>query len=80
MLQPNINIKLHIVAPIARQEKVCREIKRPVFSFLGGRPLSELCTYLSYDSIKEIAESKFLAHLKDEVIEEYEQSAGGDGL
>ena len=33
-LQPNMNIKLHIVAPVAKREKVFQEIRRPVFSLL----------------------------------------------
>lgn len=33
-LQPNMQIRLHIVAPEERREKVLREIKRPVFSLL----------------------------------------------
>jgi len=32
-LQPNMDIKLHIVAPEARREKVFQEIRRPVFLF-----------------------------------------------
>jgi hypothetical protein len=74
-LQPNINIKLHIVAPELKHDKVMQEIQRPVFALLEGRPLSEMCTFLSYDSIKQIAESKHLAHLSDSVIEDYEQKA-----
>lgn len=74
-LQPNINIKLHIVAPVTKRDKVIQEIQRPVFSLLDACPLSEMCTYLSYDSIKDIAESKHLAHLSDKVIEDYEESA-----
>lgn len=74
-LQPNINIKLHIVAPELKHDKVMQEIQRPVFALLEGRPLSEICTFLSYDSIKQIAESKHLAHLSDSVIEDYEQKA-----
>jgi len=74
-LQPNINIKLHIVAPAEKREKVLQEIQRPVFSLLEGRALAEMCTYLSYDRINEIGELKHLAHLSDKVIEEYEESA-----
>src|SRR6185436_2015173 len=33
-LQPNMDIKLHIVAPVAKREKVFQEIRRPVFSLL----------------------------------------------
>lgn len=74
-LQPNINIKLHIVAPAERLEKVLQEILRPVFSLLEGRALSQMCTFISYDSIREISELKHLAHLSDGVLEDYEESA-----
>jgi len=74
-LQPNINIKLHIVAPIEKRDKVLQEIRRPVFSLLEGRALSEMCTYLSYDQIKEIGELKHLEHLSDKVIDDYEDEA-----
>jgi hypothetical protein len=74
-LQPNINIKLHIVAPTAKRDKVMQEIMRPVFSLLEGRALSEICTYLSYDTIKEIGDLKHLSHLSDKVIDDYEEFA-----
>lgn len=74
-LQPNINIKLHIVAPVEKREKVLQEIRRPVFSLLEGRALAEMCTYLSYDNIKEIGDLKHLAHLSDKVIEDFEEGA-----
>ncbi len=70
-LQPNMDIKLHIVAPSSRKEKVLQEIKRPVFSLLERAPLAELCTYISYDSLKELAQQKHLAHLSDSVLDEY---------
>jgi hypothetical protein len=72
-LQPNMNIKLHIVAPYARRDKVFQEIQRPVFSLLDEAPLSERCTYLSYDSIQEIAALKHLGHLSDSVLDEYSE-------
>lgn len=74
-LQPNIHIKLHIVAPAEKREKVLQEIQRPVFSLLEGRALSEMCTYLSYDNAKEIGNLKHLTHMSDEVIEAYEEAA-----
>jgi hypothetical protein len=55
-LLPDINVTLHIVASIARQTKVLQEINRPVFAMVGSRPLSEMCTFLSYDHIREISE------------------------
>lgn len=74
-LQPNMDIRLHIVAPEARKEKVFDEIRRPVFSLLEGKPLSARCTFLSYDAIRELAELKHLEHLSDSVVEEYEEGA-----
>ncbi len=77
-LQPNINIKLHIVADESRHDKVLQEIRRPVFSLLEGRALSEMCTYLSYDSIRTISELDHLSRMLDGVIEDYEDKASTD--
>lgn len=74
-LQPNMNIKVHIVAPYSRRDKVFQEIQRPVFSLLEEGPLSEKCTYLSYDSIEDIMKEKHLAHLSDSVLDEYTEEA-----
>lgn len=74
-LQPNMDIKLHIVAPESRKEKVFREILRPVFSLLEKGPLSETCTYISYDSVNEIAKLKHLPYLSDAVLDEYGEDA-----
>lgn len=74
-LQPNMDIRLHIVAPTSRRDKVFQEIRRPVFSLLDRGPLSESCTYLSYESIRELAEQPHLEHLSDSVLDEYEEDA-----
>lgn len=74
-LQPNMEIKLHIVAPSAKREKVFSEIRRPVFSLLEKGPLADSCTYLSYDSLHELAAQKHLAHLSDSVLDEYAEEA-----
>ncbi|HEX2912867.1 MAG TPA: EVE domain-containing protein [Chloroflexia bacterium] len=74
-LQPNMDIKLHIVAPLVRREKVFQEIRRPVFSLLEKGPLSESCTYISYDSLKELSQLKHLAHLSESVLDEYSEEA-----
>jgi predicted RNA-binding protein len=73
-LQPNINIKLHIVAPANRRRKVFEELQRPVFSRLEGGPLTESCTYISYDSINDLAGQRHLGQLRDTVLEEYAES------
>jgi len=72
-LQPNMDIRLHIVTPIERREKVFAEIQRPVFSLLEKGPLSEFCTYLSYDSIRDLFNQKYLHRLSDSVLEDYEE-------
>jgi hypothetical protein len=72
-LQPNINIHAHIVAPQERRDKVFSEITRPVFNTLEKGALSKSCTFLSYDAIEEIASQKTLKHLRDSVIDEYEE-------
>lgn len=74
-LQPNMDIKLHIVAPSPKRERVFQEIRRPVFSLLEKGPLADSCTYLSYDSLKELAAQKHLAHLSDTVLDEYVEEA-----
>jgi hypothetical protein len=74
-LQPNMAIKLHIVAPVDRREKVFSEIRRPVFSLLEKGPLAESCTYLSYDSLRELSTQKHLAHLSDSVLDDYAEEA-----
>jgi hypothetical protein len=74
-MQPNITIKLHIVAPTSRREKVFQEIGRPVFAALGGRALSEICTFLSYESLTDLHEQKHLERLSDKVLEDYEDKS-----
>jgi hypothetical protein len=73
-LQPNTNIRLHIVAPDVKRDKVFQEINRPVFS-LADRPLRGLCTFLSYDSVRELADNPFLTRLRDGVLDDYQEIA-----
>ena len=74
-MAPNLSIRLHIVAPIARREKVFSEIKRPVFSLLEGHALSEICSFLSYDSVLDLHEHQHLEYLPDRVLDDYEEKA-----
>lgn len=74
-LQPNMDIKLHIVAPETRKQKVFIEILRPVFSLLERAPLSESCTFLSYDSVEELLQLKHIDHISDSVLDEYSEEA-----
>jgi hypothetical protein len=73
-LQPNMDIKLHLVAPTNRKDKVFEELQRPVFSLLERGPLAESCTFISYDSLYELAKQKHLSHLSDSVLEDYVES------
>ena len=74
-LQPNMDIRLHIVAPDDRRDSVLREIRRPVFSLLDRGPLYEQCSFLSYDSVNALSEVEYLSHMSDSVISEYEDFA-----
>lgn len=72
-LQPNMDIRLHIVAPDERREKVFREMSRPVFMLLERGPLSDSCTFISYESVDVIRSLKHLAHTNDGIIADYEE-------
>lgn len=74
-LQLKMGIELHIVATEAKRQKVFQEIRRHVFSLLEKGPLAGNCTYLSYDSLRELAEQKHLSHLSDTVLDEYAKEA-----
>ena len=72
-MQPNLRIRLHIVAPASRREKVFQEIRRPVFAHLEGGALSSICTYLSYDKVSELRGQQYLGQLSDKVLENCEE-------
>jgi hypothetical protein len=70
-LQPNMDIKLHLVAPSSRRGLVFDQLRRPVFSLLDRGPLAEICTFLSYDSLAEVASLPNLLHMRDSVLDAY---------
>ena len=72
-LLPNIEIKIHIVAPDIRRSEVFKQITRPVFTVMEKGPLSELCSYISYNSIYELVKEKRLEHMTDSIIDEYSE-------
>ena len=74
-LQQNMDIKLHIVAPLERKEKVLSEIKRPVFQLLEHRPLAKQVSFICYEALKEIMSNPLIQHLSDTVLLEYEDRA-----
>ena len=74
-MQPNLKIRLHIVAPVSRRDKVLREIRRPVFTLLEGGALSDTCTYFRTNR-SPISEDRSIKRLSDKVLEDYEEGAG----
>ena len=70
-LQPNMDIRVHIVAPEERRDKVLQEIRRPVFSLLEKGPLANSCSYLSYDAVNSLFGEKLVHHMTDSVLEEF---------
>ena len=74
-LQPNMDIRLHIVAPASRWDKFSREVQRPVFSLLARGPLYKQCSFLSYDSIDALEQAPYLSHMSDTVVDEHEEYA-----
>ena len=74
-MQPNMDIRLHIVAPDERRHKVFREMLRLVFSLLDRGPLARSCTFLSYESVEAIRNIGHLAHTNDSIIADYEEKA-----
>ncbi|MFC1682736.1 EVE domain-containing protein [Candidatus Zixiibacteriota bacterium] len=70
-LQPNMIIKLHIVAPVKRRSKVLNEIRRPAFSYFEQGPMFEFCTYISYDNLKAISRLEHLGRLSDKILDDY---------
>jgi hypothetical protein len=55
-MQPNLNIPLYIVAPDDRRDKVFKEVNRPTFSRLSP-PLTEICRYIPFSTLKNVLES-----------------------
>jgi hypothetical protein len=55
-LQPNLEIKLFLVAPDDRRGKVEQEISRPTFK-LRDRPLTQVCGFLPFSKLIEMAEA-----------------------
>ncbi|HYO13525.1 MAG TPA: hypothetical protein VE685_10055 [Thermoanaerobaculia bacterium] len=51
-LQPNIDIRLFIVAPDDRRNKVGQEILRPTFT-LREKPLNRICGFLPFNALSE---------------------------
>ena len=69
-----MDIRLHIVAPDERRERVLREIKRPVFSLIDRGPLYDQCSFLGYRAVDSLAATQYISHMSDTIIDEYEET------
>lgn len=78
-MQPNLNIRLYIVAPDERRDKVFAEINRPSFARLKP-PLNTLCRYLPYSALKaKLAQAEsLLPYLSPEFLNEIAESVEAD--
>lgn len=75
-MQPNLNIRLYIVAPDERRSKVLKEISRPVFTRMKT-PLRDRCQLIPYSELKGV-EERFhgVMHLlKPDILDEIAESA-----
>jgi len=82
-LQPNLDIRLFIVAPDSRRKKVRQELLRPTFR-LREKPLTEVCGFIAYDTFRRkiatIQELNLTHSLRPMFLEqEAEYFAGGRG-
>jgi hypothetical protein len=70
-MQPNLDIRLHLVGPDDRYAKFAREVARPTFAS-RSKPLHTLCGFLPYSKLCErVEEAKnVLRFLKPEFIDE----------
>ncbi|MBM3147636.1 MAG: hypothetical protein FJ000_07040, partial [Actinobacteria bacterium] len=75
-MQPNLNIRLYIVAPDDKRERVLKEIARPTFARLP-RPLSELCRFIAYSNLLDASQryGEVLSHLKSDFLDEIAEAA-----
>jgi hypothetical protein len=74
-MQPNIKIRLFIVAPDEKRGKVIEEINRPTFSRLSP-PLNTVCRFIPYSALKaKLAQvGEFVRHLKPDFVMDISES------
>ncbi len=70
-MQPNIDIKLYLVAPEERYSKFKNEVARATFA-APNRPLHEMCGFLPYRALCNRSDQAkdFLPYLKPDFIDE----------
>jgi hypothetical protein len=70
-MQPNIDIRLYLVAPDERFSKFKKEVPRPTFAGVN-KPLHTVCGFLPYSKLCTTLEAArdFLSHLKPDFIDD----------
>jgi hypothetical protein len=59
------NVKIYIVAPQERKDKVFAELMRPTFEHLRS-----VCMYTSFENVLELGKDKYLKYLKPEILDD----------
>ncbi|MFI5200941.1 MAG: hypothetical protein ACHQNE_00960 [Candidatus Kapaibacterium sp.] len=71
-LQPNLEIKLYLLAPDDKSERVQQQIMRPTFA-LREKPIPEVCGFIPFgpflERIKQINQMKLASSLKPEFLD-----------
>lgn len=70
-MNPNMEIRLYLVAPETRREKVREQVNRPTFAKLR-KPLVKVCRYVAFERlIAELDEHKrVIRHMKIDWLED----------
>lgn len=80
-LQPNLDIRLYLVADADRRGKVRQEIVRPTFQLLQ-KPLSRVCGFIAFDTLRKkvrgIQELGLAPSLKPEFLDSFAEYFGKD--
>ncbi len=78
-MQPNLNLRLYIVAPDDRREKVFMEINRPAFA-RSAAPLGQLCRFLPYSALIEKARqaADLLPYLQPDFLHDIAEPVSAD--
>ncbi len=78
-MQPNLNIRLYIVAPDEKREQVFSQINRPTFSRLKP-PLRDICQFVPYSELKNRIEQArdLIRYLKPEFLDEIAETFEAD--
>ncbi len=88
-LQPNLDIRLYVVAPDDRRSKVEQEIRRPTFVY-REKPLPDICGFVSFERLVKTMEgvrslgvaqslkSDFMENLAEFFSDDGEEDVGGE--